>query len=309
MVRFLMEFNQLRYFQTVAKTGNVSKASEILFVTQPNISKSIARLEDEIGVQLFDHRKGKITLNEYGRVFLSSVEVAFSELTTGVQTVQRLFETSQGTLSLACSIDDFLPDLLKQFSLQHPEIGIRQLSHSFSTIIEHLLDRSLNIAITSQEIKDERIVFELLGRKDYVILVHKSHLLASEGEVHVSQLRDEKFICDSTRLNLEKLRDICIKQGFAPDVAFEVESSDLIFQLIEGNAGIALVPVPQFAKFVSQNRDHHISVLKIKDDIPPAMIGVAYHKGYVISKSAEMFIAFIREWLAGEDRLIEKLGL
>ena len=88
-----MDLTQLKYFQAVAKTGNVSKAAEKLFVTQPNLSKSISRLEDELGVPLFEHRRGKILLNEYGRVFLGSVELAFHELNNGRQTILRLYES------------------------------------------------------------------------------------------------------------------------------------------------------------------------------------------------------------------------
>ncbi len=304
-----MEFNQLRYFQAAAKTGNVTKASEILNVTQPNISRSIARLEEELGVALFEHRKGKIKLNEYGRVFLSSIEVAFSELETGIQTVHRLYEINQGTLSLACSIDDFLPDILKEFSLRYPRIGIRQFSLPFDTMIERILDRSLNIAITNREIDDERIVFRILDRKEYVILMHNGHPLASRAEISIGQLKDEKFICDSTRLDPETFKKICISAGFTPDIAFEVESTELIFRLLEGKAGIAAVPVPQYAKMVSQFTSSKIAALKIKDEFPLTLIGVAYHKGYVMTESAELFIDFIQNWLAEEERTIAGLDI
>lgn len=302
-----MEFTQLRYFQTVAKTGNVSRASEILHVSQPNISKSIARLEDEIGVLLFEHRKGKITLNEYGRIFLSSVDIAFSELTTGVQTVQRLHETNQGTFSLACSMDDFLTDVLKSFSHQYPEIGIRQFSYPFQVIIDRLLDRSLHLAITSEVISDDKIVFELLGEKEYVILMHKNHSLAGKSEVSIWDLRDEKFICDSTRLNLSKLKDVFSSGGVEPLVPFEVGNFELLYQFLESNAGIAFVPIPMYAKIVSEHRDSNIRASGILESIPPAIIGIAYHKGYVFTRSAELFLDFFKEWLKKEERAIGKL--
>ena len=145
-----MEFTQLNYFRTVARLGNVSQAARELYVTQPNLSKSIHRLEAELGVPLFDHRKGKIVLNEYGRIFLASVELCFSELATGKQTIQRLYEAQQNVLSLGCSIDDFLPDVLKEFSLAHPEIGIRQFACPPEELSSRLLARSLDLAITNR---------------------------------------------------------------------------------------------------------------------------------------------------------------
>ena len=55
-----MDLTQLKYFQAVARTGNITRAAAELFVTQPNLSKSITRLEEELQVPLFEHRKGKI---------------------------------------------------------------------------------------------------------------------------------------------------------------------------------------------------------------------------------------------------------
>ena len=65
-----MELSQLRYFIAVAKLGNMSKAAETLFVSQPNLSTSISRLEEEVGVPLFERRRGKIALNQNGELLL-----------------------------------------------------------------------------------------------------------------------------------------------------------------------------------------------------------------------------------------------
>ena len=65
-----MELMQLRYFAAVARLGNISRAAQELYVTQPNLSKSIARLEEELGVPLFDHRKGKLPSTTMGAAFL-----------------------------------------------------------------------------------------------------------------------------------------------------------------------------------------------------------------------------------------------
>ena len=121
-----MDFNQLKNFMAVARTGNISRAAQELYVTQPSLSKSIAKLEEELKVPLFRHRKGRIELNEYGSVFLSSVDIAFSQLAAGTQTIQRMYEMDQHILSLGSNISAYLPAVLPGFCAAHPEIGIRQ---------------------------------------------------------------------------------------------------------------------------------------------------------------------------------------
>ena len=79
-----MELSQLRYFMAVAELGNMSKAAQALFVSQPNLSTSISRLEEEVGVPLFDRRRGKIVLNQNGELLLESVKRAVDTLDAGV---------------------------------------------------------------------------------------------------------------------------------------------------------------------------------------------------------------------------------
>ena len=183
-----MEISQLKYFAAVARLGNVSKAAQELYVTQPNLSKSIARLEEELGVPLFEHRKGKILLNDYGRMFLSSVNLSLAELESGVQSIQRMYESSQNILALGSSIDDLLPDV-RDFAQVHPEIGIRQFGCSPSELAERLERRILDLAIAARPVPGDALVFEELGRSEFVILVGRNHRLAGRTYVRVRSAR------------------------------------------------------------------------------------------------------------------------
>ena len=132
-----MDFTVLKYFQAVARNGNMTKTARELYITQPNLSKRIAQLEEEIGVPLFEHRKGKIVLNDYGRIFLSSVDIAFAELKAGMENVQRTYTLNQNILSLGSNILHYLAIRLPRFSEAHPEIGIRQhFSHRINVIFQ-----------------------------------------------------------------------------------------------------------------------------------------------------------------------------
>lgn len=298
-----MDLVQLKYFRAVAKTGNVSKAAEMLFVTQPNLSKSIARLEEELGVPVFDHRKGKITLNDYGRVFLSSVEAAFEELENGKQTIMRMYEDNQHVLRLGCCVDDFLSDMLHYFAEKYPDVGIRQISCSYHTVAERILDRSADIIITNGPSDNDGIHYMELGRQEYVLLLSAKHPLAGKQAVYLEELREEKFICDSSRMNRTKLQALCQARGFDPHVAYEVESSALIFRLLELNSGVAFMPIAQVLKIqrmFADNRDR-ICMIKIKDDIPKASIGLAYHRSFIFTYAANCLLEHIRNFFQEEN--------
>ena len=287
-----MEFSQLNYFRTVARTGNISQAARELFVTQPNLSRSIARLEGELGVPLFEHRKGKVVLNEYGRIFLSGVENAFGELNACIQTVQRLYENNQNILSLGCSIDGFLPDILQPFSRAHPEIGIRQYQGDASRLAQQLVERTLTLAVTPYPLNHNLLTFRLLGEMDY-------------GKA----LAGQPLICDASRLDAKTLRSICRARGFEPTLAYEVESTNLVYRLLEQQAGVAVMPVSQMLRLRALFPDSPILVIPLEEGVPPASLGVSYHKGYPLTDAANAFIQFAIDLLVQEKVRMAAAGI
>lgn len=78
-----MELQQLHYFQTVARLEHMTKAAEELRIAQPSLSKTIARLEEDLGVPLFERQHRQIKLNRFGKLFLNRVERIFMEIYEG----------------------------------------------------------------------------------------------------------------------------------------------------------------------------------------------------------------------------------
>lgn len=303
-----MDFNQLKNFMAVAKTGNISKAAQELYVTQPSLSKSISKLEEELRVPLFHHRKGHIELNEYGSVFLSSVSIAFAQLESGTQTIQRMYEMDQHILSLGSNISAYLPTVLPGFFDRHPGIGIRQRDMTTQQIIGGILDRSLTLGISSEPIEHEMIRFRQLGHKEYMLAVNQANPIAASDHVCVEALEHETFIVDASRLRLKPLQKLCQEHGFLPNVGFEVESTDLIYKLVENNQGIAIVPLGLGCDLMRLHPNHHIQLVHINGDLPHIIIGIASHKNYEYSEAAKQFEEYIIERLIQEDEMIRSMG-
>ncbi len=303
-----MDFNQLKNFMAVARTGNISRAAQELYVTQPSLSKSIAKLEEELKVPLFRHRKGHIELNEYGSVFLSSVDIAFSHLMAGAQTIQRMYEMDQHILSLGSNISAYLPEVLPEFCAEHPEIGIRQRDCSTQQMINAILDRSMTLGISCETIKHDQIRFRQLGHKEYVLMVHKSNPIANSEWVKIPDLEQEIFIVDSSRLRLGPLQKLCQEYGFQPKVGFEVESTGLLYNLVENNRGIAIVPLGLGCDQMRLHPDHNMRLVRIDKNLPHIIIGVASHKNYEYSEAAKLFEEHLIRRLAQEDQMIRDMG-
>ena len=302
-----MELMQLRYFATVARLGNISRAAQELYVTQPNLSKSIARLEEELGVPLFDHRKGKITLNDYGRCFLASVNLSLGGLENGIRGIRRMYDAAQNILTQGCCIDDLLPDVLRDFTPRHPEIGIRQFSGSPTELAERLGLHELDLMLTARPVGGNGYVFEALGRCDFVILCGQGHWLTQRTKVSVQELAEEKIICDRSRMDVETLTALCQSCGFSPNIAFEVDNSDLIFSLLSNRQGVAFMPMAQMRKINREYPDSGIHMVLLEDPVEPASLGLVYRKDDPWSHAARIFSEFLREWLSAEERDVQKM--
>jgi DNA-binding transcriptional LysR family regulator len=98
-----MDLLQLHYFQTVARLEHVTRAAEELRVAQPALSKTIARLEAELGVPLFDRRGRRVALNAGGRAFLRHVHRVFREVEDGRQELADLAGLARGTVTVAAT--------------------------------------------------------------------------------------------------------------------------------------------------------------------------------------------------------------
>lgn len=290
-----MDFSQLNYFRAAARYGNLTRAAEELYISQPGLSRYLSRLEEELGVPLFERRKGKITLNTYGQLFLANVNLAFDQLEQGVEAVRHLYSKDQNVLSVSCSVEDFLIDQLKEFSPHHPEIGIRQYTYPFSELEAQLVRQNLDLAICAHPIHSNIVRYERLSQCPYVLICHRDNPLSALGSVCLEQAQTQFFICENSRLSKSRLTSLCQPSGFLPKVSYEIENGYILFNLLEANHGVAVIPLAHFLKINSHFPGHHLCVLPLKDKhLPMSEIGAAYLPEHGRSGSTAVFLGYLR---------------
>ena len=295
-----MDFSHLNYFRTVARLGNLSEAAKELYISQPGLSRYLTRLEQEIGIPLFERRKGRVELNTYGEVFLANVNRAFDCLDHGLEEIQRLYSRDQNILTIACSVEDYLTDRLREFSPRHPEIGIRQFSYSVPEIELQLLRQNLDLAVCAHPPRNEKLCYEVLSRCPYVLICGEENPLARERRIFLRQAAEESFICENSRLSRRRLEKICGEFGFVPRVSHEVESGYILHDLLEENVGVALIPLAHYLKIEKHFPRYHLRIVFLKDELPLAEIGVMYFPERLPSAAAARFLTFLHEQSADE---------
>jgi DNA-binding transcriptional LysR family regulator len=236
---------------------------------------------------------------------LNTVNEALDLLEEGVKTVQNEYCHKQNVLTVGGSIDDYLTDRLKDFQVEHPEISLRQFTYSRIEIEDHLILQNLDFAICTHMLPNDFMQYEVLSSCPYVLLCHKENPLACRGSVFIEEAKDQSFICVNPALDRKYLEKML---NFAPHVTREIESSYVLTNILEVNAGIALVPLAHYLKIASRFPNHPFCVLRVKNEIPAAEIGVAYLKGRELSSGAKLFIDFLRrteaEYLLDMERFL-----
>lgn len=287
-----MEWHQLVYFRTVARISHFTQAAEQLSISQPALSRSITQLEQELGTQLFDRRRGRsVVLNAYGKVFLTYVEQAFQNLQEGKQRIEEMMGIAHGTVSLAFLHTlgvHLVPDLVGGFHKQYPEIKF-QLTQNTSEVMPHQLESGdIDLCLCLEPKSKPNIRWQQLYSEELYVIVPLNHHLAKRTAIRLADVAEEPFISLKRGIGLRAITDaLCAQAGFDPKIAFEGEEIPTIAGLVGAGLGVSLVP--SLTKFDPART----SLLRVTAPICRRDIGIAWIDGRKLSLAAERFKDFV----------------
>lgn len=213
-----MELNQLNYFRTVARLENITKAAEELYISQPNLSTAISRLESSLGVKLFHRARGRIYLTDIGRQMLVHVEAAFQELDAAVTEIHEGENDRLDSINAAASISGLLPELFLHSYQDYGLVPTSQMLIPDGEIEKRVAEGELDLGILSAQPKDERLHWELVGRSPLVAVMRSTNPLCSSWDGTLSGFAGAHFICNTIYCARELLNEVCAQAGFEPRV-------------------------------------------------------------------------------------------
>jgi DNA-binding transcriptional LysR family regulator len=234
---------QLHYFQAVARHQHVSRAAAELHVAQPALSRSIARLEAEIGVPLFDRRGRRIQLNRFGAMFLARVGRALDELDQGQHELRDAAGLTQGTVAIAAETLRTLSGLVAGFLAGHPDVRFR-LSQSPAPVMSAQLQAGdVDLCLASQPLPGPALRSVELLSEEVLLAVPPSHHLARRTHAEVGALADEPFVTTRPGYWQRALTDqLFADTGTEPVIVCEGDEPYAIRGLISAGVGVGLMP-------------------------------------------------------------------
>lgn len=285
-----MELLQLKYFQVVARYEHMTKAANDLHISQPSLSKVIYRLEEELGVPLFDRQGRNIKLNPFGRAFLKRVGRIFIELEDGKRELLDMNGLEQGRISLALTNLALFPAVFEGFFEKYPNVRFRQVLASTEEMRRQLEDGTIDLCVSSPPIDGVGIICTPIITEEFFLAVPKGHKFSGRDSIDLREAAGESFLSMKQGYGFRDITDgFCKSAGFEPDVVFEGDVAGTLISLVNAGLGVAFIPNPKMREFSVQLPE----LIRIKNPVCQRTISLSYLKGHYLSKAAEEFCKYL----------------
>lgn len=292
-----METDALRWFQLVADGYTVTEVSEIFGVSQPGVSRALARLEQEVGTPLLRRSGRVLRMTHAGTAFKRHVDSLVNDLDDGLAAVDALLDPEAGVVGLAfpLSLGSWLvPGLVGAFRRQHE--GVHVVLSGTSVGEEgrpsrELTSRTADLELTAHRISEPGVAWRRVLHEPLVLAVPRGHALAGRDEVGLAEVAGEPFVLRSAPSRMrEQVVALCRVAGFEPQVAYEADDLPTVRGFVAAGLGVSVVPAQGLRVPTTFARAR---ILSLSDEGARREVGLAWLEERRLLPSAEAFRRFV----------------
>jgi LysR family hydrogen peroxide-inducible transcriptional activator len=241
-----MNLRDLEYILALAETGHFGDAAGRCGVTQPTLSTQIARLEAELGVQIFERATGRVLVTSRGSAVVAQAGVVLDEVRHLRETARAAsdFLTGRVTLGIIPTAGTYLlAQVLPLLRQRHPRLQLYIREEMTSSLLERLRHAHIDAAVLSRPIEDASIQSEPIYIEPFVAALPMEHPLARQSTVDVDQLAGERILLlQEGHCMKRQTQAVCRRFRGNPDETFEVSGIESLRQMVSGGIGSTLMP-------------------------------------------------------------------
>ena len=303
-----VDIRHLTYFIEVAKQKSFTKASQVLCLSQPTLSKMVKNLEEAMDVELLDRSTKKVVLTVAGEIVYregQKILDSFEDLTSLVNDMKDLKKgkVKVGVPPLIAVL--FFPKIISGFRDLYPGITIQLIEKSADQVKQDVKDGTLDFGVNLLPVEGEFDVIPCI-EEEMMLFVHTSNPLATKEEVSLIEIKDEPFVYfqEDSRLRQLVVQE-CRKLGFEPTILYESYNWELISEMVAENLGISIFPKSVMKKVDSSK----VKVIPIVNPTLSWKLGIILKKEKYVSYATEEMIKyilniFLRDYAEGYQKLL-----
>ncbi|MGL4797029.1 MAG: selenium metabolism-associated LysR family transcriptional regulator [Paraclostridium sp.] len=265
-----MDLKQLEIFVAVSKYQSFSKAAKELFLTQPTISAHIQNLEKELGTVLVNRNNKLITLTKPGEILFEHAIYILNNCKRAVYDIKEYEGKIEGVIDIACSsIPEtyVLPDFLKSFSSEYPDVKFNISHYDSKYAISEILNERISFGLVGSKISNDQIEYiDLIDDELVLITPNNINMKSDSGFVDLDKLANLNFIMrkdGSGTQNLveKKLKEYNFDISKLNTVAY-IESNEAIKEMVRLGLGVSFVSYTSAIDYITLNK---VKFFRIKD--------------------------------------------
>jgi len=290
-----MELHQLEYVVAVAKFQSFSRAASEINITQSSLSQQIKKLENELGIRLFERTTRTVKMTNAGNAFLPHAQKILLEIDQSRSTIQEYLSVTRGHIKLGVLpvIGHFrLTSLLANFQKSFPGVIMEFREGECQELLHMLISSRINAAIISEVDENPQInTYRLI--RDYVVLVtNLFHPLATNQTVNLKDLVKEKFIVAHPNSGLYRnFVKACSEAGIEPNILYHCSQVETSLELVRENLGVTVLSSQVAARYPQ----HGISTIKIIPEIT-RRLSLATLSDIRNDPALNIFIKYAQNW-------------
>jgi len=251
-----VNFRQLETFRAVMVSGSASRASELLGITQPAVSRSIAELEESLGFALFDRVRGRLVPTPEGQLFFKDVAASFAGLDRLRSTAARIRDFGSGSLriaSLSALGSTLVPRAIRTFRKSHPNVAITLQVLLSSSVRELVANQQFDIGLAADEVDLAGVEHRMFQSSRAVCAIPPGHPLAAKDVIRPADLHEVPFIALSPEDRARARLTAALEQaGSKPQIVVETPFSQTVCALALEGVGLGLVNPPSTDGFAER---------------------------------------------------------
>ncbi|HEY3423450.1 MAG TPA: LysR family transcriptional regulator [Negativicutes bacterium] len=287
-----MELRQLEYFQMASRLGSVTKAADCLHVAQPSVSVAIQKLEEELGVKLFDRNKKHLTLTAEGQIYLLHTNDILSRVQHSVMEMNDYRSLQQDFIRVGMTPVTgtiFLPHIFTKFQQAYPNVQVTIVEEEFLVIRDQLEQGELEIGLVNISNMSPGLETTLITTGQLLVCLPQNHPLGKLASIPFSELKDRTFILfKEDPFSRQMILEESNKHQFIPQIIFSSSQIETILGLVEQGVGISFL--------LDTVVSNHSNILK-RPLTNPLFIqaGLAWNKKKYMSNALKAFIEFVKK--------------
>lgn len=237
----------LALLRAVAAEGQLTRAAERLGVPQPTVSRSLAKLSEQVGTPVLAHRGRGVHLTRAGARLASAADDALRELELGCRDVLEEIDPERGQVVLGFQHTmgrSLVPALIGGFRGEHPKARFGLVQGARDDMMRRTLQDELDLCLVSPPPgADSELEAVTVGTEPLLAVLFAGHRLAGRKGLRLAELADDDFVATQRGYGLRHMfGELAEQAGFTPRLAFESEEVDTVRGLVAAGLGVALLP-------------------------------------------------------------------